>query len=48
MSKREIVERTINFKETKRIPIYDLLRCDKAIEYYSGEKLPERKKKHIN
>jgi len=44
MSKREIVERTMNFKETYRIPIYDLLRCDKAIEYYSGEKLPEGKK----
>ncbi len=44
MRKRELVERTINFKETDRIPIYDLLRSDKAIEYFSGEKLPERKK----
>ncbi|HOJ31091.1 MAG TPA: uroporphyrinogen decarboxylase family protein [bacterium] len=40
MTKRERCERTMNFQETDRIPIYDLLRCDAAFEYFSGEKLP--------
>lgn len=39
MNKRERVERTINLKETDRVPIYDLLWCDSAIEYFSGEKI---------
>lgn len=42
MTKRERVERTINLKEVDRIPIYDLLRCDNAFEYFSGEKLPPK------
>ncbi|MGC9065177.1 MAG: hypothetical protein ACP5JO_00915 [Candidatus Ratteibacteria bacterium] len=40
MTKRERCERTMNFQDTDRIPIYDLLRCDAAFEYFSGEKLP--------
>ncbi|MCX7706328.1 MAG: hypothetical protein N2115_08790 [bacterium] len=40
MTKRERVERTMNFQDTDRVPIYDLLRCDAAFEYFSGEKLP--------
>ena len=40
MNKRERVERTINLEETDRIPIYDLLRCDTAFEYFSDEKIP--------
>jgi len=40
MNKRERVERTMNFQETDRVPIYDLLRNDAAFEYFSGEKLP--------
>ncbi len=40
MTKRERVERTMNFQETDRVPIYDLLRCDAAFEYFSGEKIP--------
>lgn len=40
MNKRERVERTMNFQETDRVPIYDLLRNDDAFEYFSGEKLP--------
>lgn len=48
MTKRERVERTINLKEVDRVPIYDLLRCDKAIEYFSGEKIsPYIKEKNI-
>lgn len=44
MTKRERVERTMNFQETDRIPIYDLLRCDAAFEYFSGEKIPSLSK----
>ena len=40
MTKRERVERTMAFQETDRVPIYDLLRCDAAIEYFSGERIP--------
>lgn len=40
MTKRERVEKTMDFQETDRTPIYDLLRCDAAFEYFSGEKLP--------
>ena len=40
MSKRERVERTMAFQETDRVPLYDLLFCDRAIERFSGEKLP--------
>ena len=43
MSKRERVERTMNFQETDRIPVYDLLLCDAAIEMFSGKKLPPLK-----
>ncbi|MCM8758532.1 MAG: hypothetical protein NC906_02000, partial [Candidatus Omnitrophica bacterium] len=44
MTKRERCERTMNFQETDRTPIYDLLRCDAAFEYFSGEKIPPLKK----
>ncbi len=40
MTKRERIERTMNLQETDRVPLYDLLFCDGAIEYFSGEKLP--------
>ncbi|MCM8757042.1 MAG: hypothetical protein NC823_00995, partial [Candidatus Omnitrophica bacterium] len=40
LSKRERVERTLRLLETDRVPIYDLLRCDAAFEYFSGERLP--------
>ncbi|MCM8786342.1 MAG: hypothetical protein NC827_00610 [Candidatus Omnitrophica bacterium] len=41
MDRKERVIRTLNLKEVDRIPIYDLVRSDKVIEYFSGEKLPE-------
>jgi hypothetical protein len=40
MTKRERVERTLEFKETDRVPLYDLLRNDAAFSYFSGERLP--------
>ena len=40
MTKRERVERTLACRETDRVPLYDLLRCDAAFEHFSGEKLP--------
>ena len=40
MTKRERVERALNLQETDRVPLYDLLLCDKAIEHFSGETLP--------
>lgn len=40
MTKRERVERAMRLEETDRVPLYDLLLCDAAIEYFSGEKLP--------
>jgi len=40
MTKRERVERTMALQETDRVPLYDILLCDRAIEYFSGEKLP--------
>ncbi|MCE9557224.1 MAG: hypothetical protein K8T91_28075 [Planctomycetes bacterium] len=43
MTKRERVERAMNLQETDRIPLYDLLLCDAAIELFSGEKLPPLK-----
>lgn len=39
MSKRERVLRTINFQETDRIPIYDILQNDGLIEHLAGERL---------
>jgi len=39
LSSIERVRRMILGQETDRIPVYDLLRNDNAIEYYSGEKL---------
>ena len=41
MTKRERVERTMECKETDRVPVYDLLRNDDAFAYFSGEKLPQ-------
>jgi hypothetical protein len=40
MTKRERVERAMRLQETDRVPLYDLLLCDAAIEHFSGEKLP--------
>ena len=40
MTKRERIERTMARQETDRVPLYDLLFNDGAIEYFSGEKLP--------
>ena len=40
MTKRERVERAMRGQETDRVPLYDILLCDKAIEHFGGEKLP--------
>jgi len=40
MTKRERVERAMRLQETDRVPLYDILLCDRAIEHFSGEKLP--------
>ena len=40
MTKRERVERTLTCEETDRVPLYDLLRCDAAFAYFSGEEIP--------
>jgi uroporphyrinogen decarboxylase len=40
MTKRGRIERTMALQETDRVPLYDLLLNDGAIEYFSGEKLP--------
>jgi len=39
MTKRERVEAVLNLEEPDRVPIYDLLRNDSAIEHYSGKHL---------
>ncbi|MGI6705090.1 MAG: uroporphyrinogen decarboxylase family protein [Clostridia bacterium] len=41
MSKKERVMRTIQFQETDRIPVYDIIDNDAIREYYSGEKITE-------
>jgi uroporphyrinogen decarboxylase len=40
MSKRERVEATLNLQETDRVPVYDILINDAAIEYFSGKYPP--------
>jgi len=40
MTKRERVERAMALEETDRVPLYDILLCDRAIEHFSGEPLP--------
>jgi len=40
MTKRERVERAMALQETDRVPLYDILLCDRAIEHFSGETLP--------
>jgi len=40
MTKRERVERAMALEETDRVPLYDILLCDRAIEHFSGESLP--------
>lgn len=40
LTKKERVLRTMACQETDRVPLYDILLCDKAIEYFSGEPLP--------
>jgi hypothetical protein len=40
LTRRERIERTLACQETDRVPLYDLLLCNGAIEYFSGEKLP--------
>lgn len=42
MTKRERVLRTMRLQETDRVPLYDLLFCDGAIEHFSGETIPPR------
>ena len=39
MSKRERVMRTINFQETDRIAVYDLIDSDVIREYYGGGRI---------
>jgi hypothetical protein len=41
LTKRERVLRTMACQETDRVPLYDLLFCDQAIEHFSGEKIPQ-------
>ncbi|SHF23540.1 Uroporphyrinogen-III decarboxylase [Caldanaerobius fijiensis DSM 17918] len=41
MTKRERVLRTINFQETDRIPVYDIIDNDNIREYIGGEKITE-------
>jgi uroporphyrinogen-III decarboxylase len=36
MTKRERVLRTANLQETDRVPVYDILQNDGAIEHYAG------------
>lgn len=43
LTKRDRVLRTIRCQETDRVPLYDLLFCNAAIEHFSGEKLPPLK-----
>jgi hypothetical protein len=40
MTKRERVERAMALQETDRVPLYDILLCDRAIEHFAGESLP--------
>lgn len=40
MTKRERVEATLNFAETDRVPVYDVMVCDAAIEHFAGKKAP--------
>jgi len=40
MTKRERVERAMALRDTDRVPLYDILLCDRAIEHFSGETLP--------
>ena len=40
LTKRERVLRTLACQETDRVPLYDILLNNGAIEYFSGEKLP--------
>ena len=42
LTKRERILRTMRCEETDRVPLYDLLFCDGAIEHFSAEKLPPR------
>lgn len=39
LTKRERVMRTINFQETDRIPVYDIICNDSIIEHFLGEKI---------
>ena len=39
MTKRERVEAALNLQPVDRVPVYDLLRNDAAIEHYAGEPL---------
>lgn len=40
LSKKERILRTMNCQEVDRVPLYDLLFCNGAIQHFSGEKLP--------
>ncbi len=39
MTKRERVMRTVNFEETDRVPLYDIIQNDAISEFYSGRAL---------
>jgi hypothetical protein len=40
LRKKERILRTMNCQEVDRIPLYDLLYCNGAIQHFSGEELP--------
>ena len=40
LNKKDRILRTMALQETDRVPLYDLLFCNGAIEHFSGEKLP--------
>ncbi len=42
LSRRERVLRTMACQETDRVPVYDLLYCDGAIEHFGGGRIPPR------
>ena len=48
MSKRERVKATINFQETDRVCLFDLLHNPGVIEFFSQEKLKSAEKKAEN
>ena len=47
MSKRERVLRTLDFRETDRVPVYDILQNDGLIEHLAGEPLTVKEGERI-